>query len=204
MRKKTLNTIEIILEIVALVSMFFTTGIRANVINSETVFDYGTSYQIYVESLGEGFIGLLYKQILSTGTVGVVLFVAFWGLNIAMCAISIYQDDGEKDSIGHIIVPVLLFLSCFAVFASDFFSVFPTEEYTSVFTTNVILTASFLMMLVAFLKRSRLCIEGQKKILDRAKTDIDIANELSNLKELADRGVITQKEFEKRKKKLLR
>ncbi len=122
---------------------------------------------------------------------------------LALAIFSVIRKSTHRDSMLHIAVPILA-----VIIYAFFISLFIDVEYESVFTvysgTNPLIPVVVIMgieIILSFVKRS-------KSFNPEAKVTVEVASkseadELKKFKELLDTGVITQEEFDAKKKELL-
>ena len=135
-----------------------------------------------------------------------ILGVAFLLLGIVMCVISAIQNDGERDRFSHVLVPVISFV----VVASGIFLLI--ESVSAVVSTAALNGFAWksifgligLSIAMNLVKRSKLIVPAKTAepavVIQKPTSNAD---ELKKYKELLDSGVITQEEFDAKKKQLL-
>jgi len=124
---------------------------------------------------------------------------ALFLLCAVMCIVSILSKKEHRDGRIHSILAIILFLyvnyciiSCSAVYG---------ETVSNKFPTGIFELCLFAVIVVSFVKRSTL-ITGLPEVKVVGDTT-SAADELKKFKDLLDNGIITQEEFDAKKKQLL-
>lgn len=151
---------------------------------------------------------LNFTDMFSNGNINIcaVLGVAFLLWGIAQCIVSSIQNDGERDGIAHLLVPVLSsgnIILGVSVLIDSVESVVRFDDYMSP-TLKCILILLAATLVTNLIKRSKLIVPSarQKKAAVVPK-ETGSADELEKYKALLDKGVISQEEYEAKKKQLL-
>jgi len=189
-KKKLLNLIQAILSVVLLVAMI--------TIESVTLVSYSSSSTSTTTNT------------LSTSIMGYnLLFEGWWGfvvpvallINILNCVVSVFGNSEDRDGKSHV------FLAFFTLFFGWLnFTLGSAPKGYSTLTLNPVfrifaITIIFLNVIIAIVKRSSLIVpKVEKGPTVIVKSDAD---ELKKFKDLLDQGVITEEEFQEKKKKLL-
>lgn len=138
-----------------------------------------------------------------------ILFIpmcAFYLLCTIMCVVSIISKNNNKDGVIHGILAIILFISANWTLL---LSTIGENMDSSGFPTGLFELFLFLTIVVAFAKRSPLIVNSQNNNQGTTQPIVNniqkstSADELKKYKELLDSGVITQEEFEAKKKQLL-
>ena len=137
MKKKIINVIEIIVEIVAFI-VFFTMNGTTN---------------LFINGKWQTMEGAIYKT-LNMVTVYAVVFYAFWALNLIMCILSTISSRKKKDSVIHCILPILMLI------ITDWSILSFTERTNNFGLLNLLM---FVLIIVSFVKRSNIFIEDISK-----------------------------------------
>ena len=135
-----------------------------------------------------------------------ILGATFLLLGIIMCVISAIQNDYERDRFSHVLVPVLafVFVAC-GIFlllerVSDIVSTGAINDFVWKSTFGLI----GLSVVMNMVKRSKLIVPARSRrtavVVQKSNSNAD---ELKKYKELLDSGVISQEEFDTKKKQLL-
>lgn len=198
--KKKLNIVSAVLQTIALLLFVlfpyatYTVPSNVRITNPDLVFlhtDNGALNYTDMFSCGRYLPAIL----------GVALLL--WG--IAQCVLSFIQNDDERDGFSHVLVPILSLLEiAFAWFAlrGSVRLVVNIDTYT--FTIKGILILLAATLVINLIKRSKLIVPTarQKKAAVVPK-ETGSADELEKYKALLDKGVISQEEYEAKKKQLL-
>lgn len=137
MKKKIVNIIEIIIEIVALI-IFFTMNGTTN---------------LFVDGQWQTMEGAIYKT-LNMVTVYAIIFYVFWALNLLMCIVSAISSSKKKDSVMHCILPILMLI------ITDWSILSFTERTNNFGLLNLLM---FVLIIVSFVKRSNIFIDDTSK-----------------------------------------
>lgn len=175
MKKKIVNIVELIIEIAILVVFFSMKGI--------VTADGGHHYY-------EGTVYSALHQVI----VYTVPFYVLWGLNLVMCLFGAVSKSQKKDGVMHAILPILLFIF------TDWCILATTKEASGFLLIQGLM---FALVIVAFIKRSRAIVGETPEKVIITNTQSSSADELKKYKELLDSGVISQEEFDAKKKQLL-
>lgn len=133
------------------------------------------------------------------GTVYIITIIFI--INVLMCLFSILEKKGYRDGKIHIFMPIVLFL--YMASANQFKVGKIVEEWTVVenrFPSFLWLICMSSAIAISILKRSPLIV-GFPKV--EVKNSSQSTDELKKYKDLLDNNIITQEEFEQKKKQLL-
>ena len=191
-KKKMLNLVELIMQVVLMISYFIIPSIR--------VYSYGPgiTYTVwdYCADFGEwlGFILLLFSMV-----------------NIIMCLVSVFGNATDKDGKSHIVMPLI-----------NLIVGYPLLTLTSNADGNVIdidtayVIVAFLLLIaivvLSIVKRTSVGVQRVEDDEQLSSSNVseglhnankDDLEDLKKLKELLDMGAITQEEFDAKKKELL-
>ena len=175
MKKKIVNIIELVIEVAILVVFFSMKGI--------VTVDGGHHYY-------EGTVSGALHQV----SFYAVPFYVLWGLNLLMCVFGALSKSKKRDGAMHAILPILLFLF------TDWCLLATMKEASGFLLLQGLM---FAMVVVAFVKRSRAIVGEAPETVVVANSQSTPADELKKYKELLDSGIITQEEFDAKKKQLL-
>lgn len=137
MKKRIVNVIEIIIEIIALIIFFAMNG----------------TTNIFVDGQWQTIEGAIYKT-LNMVTVYAVIFYVFWALNLIMCISSVISNSKKKDSAMHCILPILMLI------ITDWSILSFTERTNNFGLLNLLM---FVLVIVSFVKRSNIFVEDSSK-----------------------------------------
>lgn len=200
MKQKTLNVICAITQGIALLMLLF--GKIATYVEREHYMNgsyfSGSQGDIYFSNMLEGnpIFGLIVVGLMFAG--------------IIMCAISACSKTGHRDSALHSALPIvnfaffLFFVAVGTQNAEDCYSDLLFTDIERQPIVSIIYILLFISIVLGFVKRSKIVAPIEKTnpttSPQPARSD---AEELKKYKELLDSGVITQEEFEAKKKQLL-
>lgn len=137
MKKKIINGIEIVIEIVAFIIFFTMTG----------------TTNLFINGQWHTMEGAIYKT-LNMVTVYAIIFYTFWALNLIMCIVSMVTNSKKKDSIMHCILPILMLI------ITDWSILSFTHRTNNFGLLNLLM---FILIIVSFVKRSNLFIDDTSK-----------------------------------------
>lgn len=166
----------------------------------------------------------LFSSVEYYGILGFVIII-----NIVLCIASMLTKSKKKDPAIHVIFPLLSLLpyiyvmikvtgQAFADYSRDNFGMESKELLESAILTenintfeicgNVALGLFFIFIIVCFIKRSRFIVglADEAPVVVQMNTEpvkMSAMDELTKYKDLLDSGVITQEEFDAKKKQLL-
>ena len=135
--------------------------------------------------------------------VGDTYYLIMLALNAIMCLFSIILKTQKKDSLVHPLLSVIILLWAMPDYNNPW-AEGPREAITlePCCTLSLILLA--IIVVLSFLKRSNLVFpKSDAPVVVEKKASASKADELKKYKELLDSGVITQEEFDAKKKQLL-
>ena len=122
---------------------------------------------------GGGFYTITFKNLMASGNRGLVLiFIVLVLSNVALCLFSIIKNQSEIDPKIHVALPII----------------------------NVLIVLSFIIMILAFVKRSKGIVETTP---DTPTQNNDKFKELERYNELLKKELISQEEYDAKKKELL-
>lgn len=199
-KKRILNIVEIIIQCLAIIllysdGMFFAKKMEY------------TCYLSFADVCSEGNSKFFLLFIIS-------MFVA----NIIICLISAFKNRAEKDGVLHVILPIINTIVMFAmgpmnagvvIYNRD---VFDSTRYKSVVVENVeplffvVIFVLLSIVVISLIKRSDSVIPKKEKQPQQVINNIQKASnadELKKYKDLLDSGIITNEEFNEKKKQLL-
>lgn len=185
MSNKNLNIIELILQALAMLLLFLPGMYSWQHWEEEAFGMYVRTFNMDVSFFhAAGNISALFSFLVS----GLML------ANIVMILISIFKFS--KRNKVHIIIPILtiIVLVSFSIIANNRNEFGYCAPINWLFYFEIFLL--LFVVLLAFMKNS-------KKLEKQPKTAINNADELRKFKELLDSGIISQEEFEAKKKQLL-
>lgn len=182
MKKKIANGLELLLLLVSFIILWLPTL-------TVTFANYSGDVTANTHVLG----------LLPRGNVYIIFF--FYAVTALMCIISIFVKPEHRDGKMHVIMPVLLFLWTVSGLKIDVGTI--VDKFVIVesrFPIYPFLLCLLGVFIISIAKRSTI-IAGIPTVKMKSKTSQ--ADELKKYKELLDSGVITQDEFDEKKKQLL-
>lgn len=124
-------------------------------------------------------------------------------VSATMCVLSFVHNNEKKDGVSHTVISTLLTLVGWLVFTSPSCKTGYGADIFPAFTTVSIITV-VVIEVFSVLKRSNIAFPKQEQTVTVIeKTSSSQADELKKYKELLDSGVISQEEFDAKKKQLL-
>lgn len=185
MKKKIANAIELILLLVSFI-----------ILNIKNMTIIGNS--VWSEPYKVSAIDCMEKY-----TLAIVPMCAFYILCAIMCIVSIISKNQEKDGKIHGVLAIILF---FTVNWNLITCTSGDNIIENDFPGAIFELVLFLVIVIAFAKRSPIIVGKQKDLQQTVinnMQEVSSADELKKYKELLDSGVITQEEFDEKKKQLL-
>ena len=132
-------------------------------------------------------------------------FILLVVVNVIICAVSAFGKSYKKDTAAHVVLPTIL-----SIAGILFCIVGPLYDTSFIAVPNTLFNIIFLVLLAviavfAFLKRSQFAFpKGHAPIpVEKDASLSNATDELKRYKELLDSGVISEKEFNKKKKQLM-
>lgn len=194
-KKKQLNLIEFAVQALVLLSFLV----------FQTVNMYSGSYSYTSDSISHTSNTLttsVFGYLLFNAPVFLVLVGAAMFANGIVCLVSVLGNSTDRDGKAHVTLAVLAALFGFWCMIADFTSSGVTLEISPAFKIFTLI-CSIAIVSLAVIKRSSRVVpvkEAPAATIIQATSDAD---ELKKYKDLLDIGVITQEEFDAKKKQLL-
>ena len=184
-KKRVINIIELIIQGFLLISIFSVQSIEivSHSYNSTTTTK--TSLIGYAAINGMNFLYLIP--------------IALMLLNTILCLVSIFGNSSDKDGKVHIGIPI-------ANLIYSFWFINAISDYINATYKTFWIICLILITILAILKRTSLVVpkvEAQPQQIINNIQKTSNADELKKFKDLLDNGVITEKEFDEKKKELL-
>ena len=187
MKKKIFNIIELLLQTFAIVLLFIS-----------------GAYVCYKNC------GLTYSLFEYYSTPWKIIVLTLFASNLILCLVSIIKNSTSKDSAWHVSLPIINVIISFPWSRGISHDCTPYKldiEAFSIGTTFLILLFILVVIIfVSFIKRSNSVVpkkEIQPQQVINNVQETSNADELKKYKDLLDSGVITQEEFDQKKKQLL-
>lgn len=194
-KKRQLNLIEFIVQIVTLVSFI--------VIPSATMYSgsiSSTSDSItHTTSTTTTSMG---GYLLLNAPVFLFLILGFMAVNAIICLVSVLGNSTDRDGKAHVAFAIVAGFLCFWSLITDFTSS-PVHLEISVLYKAFAILCSIAIVVIAVIKRSSRIVPAVEKSATTIIQAASSADELKKYKELLDSGVITQEEFDAKKKQLM-
>ena len=189
-KKKSLNILELILQIIAIALLF---------VDGMFLISDNTTYS---------FSGVCSAANLIFFT---LLFITLFGINAIICLVAAKSQSEDRDSILHTILPIINFIALFFI-GQTLMNTVVSEVSNYVYVRSaeplffIELFVLLAIIILSLVKRSSSVVpkeqEKPQQIINNIK-ETSNADELKKYKELLDSGVITQEEFDAKKKELL-
>lgn len=145
---------------------------------------------------------LHFDDLFETAPLFYLIFLALIVCNIVLCVVSIKKDLPQADSKIHIILPILIFVLFVFVRGFMLLGAIPYDgnaDITSATVYTLLIALAFIIIILAVIKRS----QGEKSSVHPSAQSSSSAAELQKYSDLLEKGVITQAEFDAKKKQLL-
>lgn len=213
--KKNINIIELILQVVFTIILFVAPIAQFSCKTDIKKYISGTSWyevvgqndcasgHIYFTNICEG------EQIMPW-----LIFSFLIVCNILICILAVvYNNKFSRDSVLHSILPLAIFIIMLYLFNASGIRTstrtvahcFHDLSYTVCSTYYILAAIMTLIIVCSFAKRSKMLFSF-KNILPKKESippKTDTTEELKKFKDLLDNGIITEEEFETKKKQLL-
>ena len=147
---------------------------------------------------------ITFADLFSTAPIFYLIFIALILCNIILCFVSIKKDSSGADSKLHIALPIINFLIFVFVRGFMLLSAIPNKYYgdiTGAPVYSLLIVISFVIFILAFVKRAKAETITQSTVSSKQSTSATA--ELEKYNELLEKGIITQDEFDAKKKQLL-
>lgn len=133
-----------------------------------------------------------------------LISLLFMLINMILCIVSIIKNSPQKDSVWHIVMPILSAITFFLGIIQE------PANHTCGASTDLTsysifcLFAVTILIFLSFIKKSNFVVSKEPIIVQvTAEDKPSSADELKKYKDLLDSGAITQEEFDAKKKELL-
>ena len=194
-KKRQLNLIEFVIQLVTLFSFI--------VIPSATMYSgsiSSTSDSItHTTSTTTTSMG---GYLLLNAPVFLFLILGFMAVNAIICLVSVLGNSTDRDGKAHVAFAIVAGFLCFWSLITDF-TLSPVHLEISVLYKAFAILCSIAIVVIAVIKRSSRIVPAVEKSATTIIQAASSADELKKYKELLDSGVITQEEFDAKKKQLL-
>lgn len=167
---------------------------------------------MYVGYDGSKYYSLSFSDVkIGMAKLFLIVLISLFVINIVICLGSIKRNNVDKDGVLHVIIPIVNVIIMFAMGPLFFSYHIENSQYMNVyikrvdwlFYTNILLL--FAIVVISLIKRSNTVvpkIKEQPQIINNIQQTSN-ADELKKFKDLLDSGIITQEEFDAKKKQLL-
>jgi len=179
-----------------------------------------TKYATYVKRPSANFVAgdlvalfdgsgvITFSNLMNSINLWPILGVVLLLLGTVMCLISALRNNSNRDGVSHTIVSFLSLLVVGWVIVMMGLMCDRAETFCVITANNLSVRVIFILLGSAvvcnMLKRSSLITpKAKKKVVVQRNEPISHADELKKYKELLDSGIISQEEFDAKKKQLL-
>ena len=194
-KKRQLNLIEFVIQLVTLFSFI--------VIPSATMYSgsiSSTSDSItHTTSTTTTSMG---GYLLLNAPVFLFLILGFMAVNAIICLVSVLGNSTDRDGKAHVAFAIVAAFLCFWSLITDF-TLSPVHLEISALYKAFVILCSIAIVVIAVIKRSSRIVPAVEKSATTIIQAASSADELKKYKELLDSGVITQEEFDAKKKQLM-
>lgn len=194
-KKRQLNLIEFVIQLVTLFSFI--------VIPSATMYSgsiSSTSDSItHTTSTTTTSMG---GYLLLNAPVFLFLILGFMAVNAIICLVSVLGNSTDRDGKAHVAFAIVAGFLCFWSLITDF-TLSPVHLEISALYKAFAILCSIAIVAIAVIKRSSRIVPAVEKSATTIIQAASSADELKKYKELLDSGVITQEEFDAKKKQLM-
>lgn len=194
-KKRQLNLIEFIVQIVTLVSFIV---IPSANMYSGSISSTSNSITHTANTTTTSMGGYL----LLNAPIFLFLILGFMAVNAIICLVSVLGNSTDRDGKAHVAFAIIAGFLCFWSLITDFTSLPTYLEINTLYKVFAILCSISIVALSVVKRSSRIV-----PVVEKATTTIiqatSNAEELKKYKDLLDSGVISQEEFDAKKKQLL-
>ena len=153
----------------------------------------------------EGSTGTItFIDLFATAPLFYLIFITLIVCNIILCIVSIKKDSAEADSKLHVVLPIINFLIFVFVRGFMLLSAIPNNasgDITGAPVYTLLIALSFVIIILAFVKRAKAEPIAQATV--PSNLPVPVTAELERYNDLLEKGIITQAEFDAKKKQLL-
>lgn len=194
-KKKIVNLIELGIQGILILSMVL--------LETVTLFDVSYSSTDWTSSTTTTttHMTLLEYSLAEMNIMGLIA-LALMGINAVLCLASVFGNSTDRDGSSHVVIPMInLFFGIwiFSVSASMYYDVLMVDEAHKVLG----IAGLVVVVILAIVKRSSRIAPVTAPHSTTIIQEVSTADELKKYKELLDSGVITQAEYDEKKKQLL-
>ncbi|MBO5122330.1 MAG: SHOCT domain-containing protein [Oscillospiraceae bacterium] len=130
------------------------------------------------------------------------LILGFMAVNAIICLVSVLGNSTDRDGKAHVAFAIVAAFLCFWSLITDF-TLSPVHLEISALYKAFVILCSIAIVVIAVIKRSSRIVPAVEKSATTIIQAASSADELKKYKELLDSGVITQEEFDAKKKQLM-
>lgn len=193
-KKKLINSIELIIQAILFISVY--------VIQSVEMTYHSYSYNSTTNGVAKT---SLFGFGVEAGNGLVYIFIGLMLVNIILCLVSIFGNATDRDGKSHIVMVIVNIIFGGLVLSISYASGYDTVSINPIYKIFVF-ACLIAIFILAVIKRSSLVVpkvETQPQQVINNIQETSNADELKKYKDLLDSGVITQEEFDEKKKQLL-
>lgn len=193
-RKKSLNIIELLVQLVFMLVLF---SFKAVTLIEDIDFKWAQDVNL---SLGDY---TFFDFAMTTENYFIVILIGLMVVNAIICLVSAISKDNNKDGIIHTVLAVVI-----CIFSAIYLTSPATPTGYDVIISSTIkmlgIVCALIIAILAIIKRSKYAVPVEEKpIINNIEVTSSNADELQKYKDLLDKGVITEEEFDQKKKQLL-
>lgn len=147
---------------------------------------------------------ITFADLFATAPLFYLIFITLIVCNIILCIASIKKGSVEADSKLHVALPIVNFLIFVFIRGFMLLSAIPYDgiaDITNATVYTLLIAISFIIVILAFVKRSKAEPIAQSTV--SSKQSVSVTAELEKYNDLLEKGIITQAEFDAKKKQLL-
>lgn len=194
-KKRQLNLIEFVIQLVTLFSFI--------VIPSATMYSGSiSSTSDSITHTANTTTTSMGGYLLLNAPVFLFLILGFMAVNAIICLVSVLGNSTDRDGKAHVAFAIVAAFLCFWSLITDF-TLSPVHLEISALYKAFVILCSIAIVVIAVIKRSSRIVPAVEKSATTIIQAASSADELKKYKELLDSGVITQEEFDAKKKQLM-
>ncbi len=194
-KKKWLNLLELLVQVGFLIFLFVYEGL---LLVEDMAFKWAQDVDLELGNY------TFVNSFITTENYFCLVLIGLMFLNAIICFVSVISKDKNRDGIVHTVLAIVVCILSAIFVTSD---MAPTG-YDFIIATPFKITGIICALIIAILavaKRSKYVVpkEITTSVINNINADTSNADELKKYKELLDNGIITQDEFDQKKKQLL-
>lgn len=194
-KKKSLNLIELLIQVGFLILLFTYEGM---LLIDDIDFTWAQDVDLELGNY------TFFNSAMITENYFPLILIGIMIVNAIICLVSVISQNENRDGIVHTILAILI-----CIFSAIYLtSIAAPTGYDIIIATPLKMIGIICALIIAILavvKRSKYVVAEDKTtpVINNINVDTSNADELKKYKDLLDSGIITQEEFDQKKKQLL-